>query len=209
MKEQKKSSNIYWIVGILVVLGGLALWSYRSSHAPVALVTDSTKLSGIQTGIAPWPPELTYLRTRLKEMGLPALTAEGTALHIHQHLDLYIDGTLVAVPSHIGINEPAGFISDIHTHDATGIIHVESPVVEDFTLGQFFDIWGVQFTSQSIGGYNAGNGKTIKVFVNGAPYAGDPRQLVLAKHQEIVVTYGTDQEVPTTIPSSYAFPAGL
>ena len=80
-------------------------------------------------------------------MGLPALTAEGEALHTHQHIDIYVDGQPVVVPAYIGINATEGFLSPIHTHDSTGIIHVESPTVRDFTLGEFFDVWGVRFDS--------------------------------------------------------------
>jgi hypothetical protein len=29
----------------------------------------------------------------------------------------------------------------LHTHDETGIIHIESPIKKDFILGQFFDLW--------------------------------------------------------------------
>jgi hypothetical protein len=42
--------------------------------------------------------------------------------------------------------------SPIHTHDTSGIVHIESPTVRPFTLGQFFDVWGVRFTSDCIGG---------------------------------------------------------
>ena len=32
-------------------------------------------------------------------------------------------------------------MSPLHTHDATGIIHVESNMLRNFTLGEFLDIW--------------------------------------------------------------------
>lgn len=139
---------------------------------------------------------------------MPALSAEGTTLHIHQHLDIFINGKQVSVPAGIGINQAAGSIADIHVHDSTGVIHVESPTVRTFTLGQFFDIWGVRFTKNAIGGYATSEEATLKVYSNGKLYEGDPRQLPLKAHQEIVIVYGTDQEAPQTIPSSYVFPAG-
>jgi hypothetical protein len=129
-------------------------------------------------------------------------------LHIHQHLDLVINGTSVAVPADIGVAEAAGFMSPLHTHDASGVIHIESNVVRDFTLGQFFDVWGVRFTRDCIGGYCANATSTLKVYVNGSLVPGDPRALVLSARQEIVVIYGTDQETPKSIPSSYSFPPG-
>jgi hypothetical protein len=138
-----------------------------------------------------------------------SLTGEGQAEHIHEHLDLYIDGHQVLVPAGIGIDQPAGLLSPIHTHDATGIIHVESPVVRDFTLGQFFDVWGVRFDATCVGSTCFGNGRTLSVFLNGEPYAGDPRALVLAAHQEIVVAIGAPGQLPNPIPAAYVFPAGL
>ena len=166
-------------------------------------------LPGLQTGSPPWPAETTQLRARLTAIGLPALTAEGQVQHTHQHLDLYVDGRQVTIPADIGINRTVGFISPIHTHDATGIIHVESPVVRTFTLGELFDVWGVRFDGHCVGGACDGGGRALSVFLDGQPYAGDPRSLVLAAHEEIVVAIGTPAQLPNPIPATYAFPGGL
>lgn len=203
-----KTKTILYIVGFVVVLGVLFSWnSILPSKAPAPIAEPGT-LPGIQTDDAPWGAEIPNLPARLKAIGLPALSAEGTTLHIHQHLDIFIDGKTTPVPANIGINQVAGFISDIHVHDGTGVIHVESPTVQTFTLGQFFDIWGVKFTKDAIGGYVVSGEKTLKVYSNGTLYQGDPRELQLQAHQEIVIVYGTDAETPQSIPSSYAFPAG-
>lgn len=175
----------------------------------LAAFLGSQGLSGIQTGPPPWRAETTQLRARLGAIGLPALTSEGQVQHTHQHLDLYVDGRQVTVPADIGIDRVAGYLAPIHTHDATGIIHVESPVVRDFTLGAFFDVWGVRFDNHCIGGECDGNGRLLSVFVNGQAFAGDPRSIVLVAHQEIVVAIGIPDALPKPIPASYAFPAGL
>ena len=119
----------------------------------------SSKLPGMRTGPLPWPRETAHLRERLQIIALPALTAEGNALHTHQHLDIFINGASVTVPANIGVNEFERFISPLHTHDDTGIIHVESDEIRDFNLGQFFDVWGVGLSRECIGGYcaRAGN----------------------------------------------------
>src|SRR5438132_7158269 len=116
---------------------------------------NAANLPGLQTGEAPWLAEIPNLLARLKAINLPALYEEGNVLHIHQHLDIFVNGKPVTVPADIGINYIAKFISPLHTHDAAGIIHVESDEVRDFTLGQFFDVWGVRFTKDCIGGYCA------------------------------------------------------
>jgi hypothetical protein len=177
--------------------------------AAIIASTQDRSLPGLQTGSPPWPPETSQLRARLDAIGLSALTSEGQVQHTHQHLDLFVDGQRAGVPADIGINRVAAFLAPIHTHDTSGIIHVESPVVRDFTLGEFFDVWGVRFDSHCVGGTCDGGGRVLSVYVNGQPVAGDPRSLILAAHQEIVVSISSPGQVPSPVPSTYAFPAGL
>ncbi|HUX80947.1 MAG TPA: hypothetical protein VMV38_01335 [Candidatus Paceibacterota bacterium] len=200
--------NKFIIGGIIVLVVLLLSWNRLFPTSLPILVTNPNDLPGIQTGTAPWSPEITNLEARLKDIGLPALHAEGSALHIHQHLDMVINGYANPVPADIGINQQADFISPIHTHDGSGVIHVESPTVQDFTLGQFFDIWGVRFTKDALGGYTTNATSTLGVYVNGSRVSGDPRTIVLAEHQEIMIVYGTEKEMPQTIISSYSFPVG-
>ncbi|MDO8515618.1 MAG: hypothetical protein Q7S28_00005, partial [bacterium] len=152
--------------------------------------------------------EIDHLAARLREIGLPALKEEGMVLHIHQHLDIFLNGEHFDVPAGAGINQKDGFISTLHTHDTRGVIHIESPTAATFTLGQFFDVWGVRLTNDCIGGYCNEGENVLKMFVNGTQYNGNPRDLALEPHQEIVVAYGTDAELPDPIPSSYTFQGG-
>lgn len=95
----------------------------------------------LQTGPS-WPANNgRALQLRLRALGLAPLREEGQVVHIHQHLDLFVDGKQVTVPANIGIDAGGGFISDLHTHDTSGIMHVESPTQRSFTLGQFFAVW--------------------------------------------------------------------
>jgi hypothetical protein len=176
---------------------------------PATSASSAASLPGLDSGPPPWSPESANLRARLEAIGLPVLSAESEVLHTHQHLDVLIDGQPVTVPADIGINATEQYLAPIHTHDATGIIHVESPVVRDFTLGEFFDIWGVRLDAHCVGGECDGNGRTLAVYVNGQPVEGDPRAVKLESHQEIVVALGTPAQLPSPIPASYAFPSGL
>ena len=163
-------------------------------------------LASLSTTQAPWPAEETHLRDRLKAMNLPFLSMEGVALHIHQHIDIFVHGQPVTVPANAGIY---GLFSPIHTHDTSGIIHVESTDPNaTYTLKQFFNVWGVQFNDTQIGGYKNDATNKLTVYSNGQPVK-DPVNLQLFKHEEIVVVYGTDQEKPATIPKEYSFPANL
>ena len=210
----KNTSTLWWLAGLLIVIVIIGwLYSNRAStsttpSSPPTTSANSSTLPGIQTSQAPWGANQSDLAQRLAADNLPQLTMEGSVLHIHQHLDLIIGGQPVAVPAEIGINEPAGWLSPIHVHDSTGIIHVESPYVANFTLGNFFDVWGVDFASSTIGGYKTDATHSLRVYVNGQLYAGDPRMLTLASHQEIVIVYGTEAQMPSSIPASFNFPAG-
>jgi hypothetical protein len=189
-----------------VVIGVVVVVAVALSNQPATGAQAS--LPAIQTGAPPWPADTAELRERLEADGLQVLTAEGQVQHTHQHLDLFVGGQAVTIPAGIGIDQAAGIISPIHTHDATGIIHVESPVVRDFTLGELFDVWGVHFDGHCIGGVCDGNGSTLSVFRNGQPVTGDARSLVLAAHDEIVVAIGTAAQLPSPIPSTFGFPVG-
>jgi len=166
-------------------------------------------LPGLQTGKPPWPANSSALTTRLASVNLTGLPQEALAFHIHQHLDLYVDGKHVTVPRFIGIapdsSSPSGFIiTEMHTHKADGILHVESPRDLKYQLKQFFGEWGVRLTSTCMGSFK-GSCKNLRWWVNGKPQVGSPANLVLKPHQEIVISVGPP---PKTIPKSYNFPAG-
>lgn len=198
---------LFLMIGLL--LAGLLFSSkYEKSPPPHPFSSKMDPLPGIQAGNPPWEPELIHLRERLSADGLPALKEEGSALHIHQHLSIYIHGKKIDVPSGIGFNPVERFISPIHTHDGSGIIHIESPTVEKFTLGVFFDVWGVRLSFKCLGSYCEDQKNNIQLFINGVRKEGDPRALELGDHQVIVMTYGENSELPNPIPSQYQFPSG-
>jgi hypothetical protein len=167
-------------------------------------------LPGIQDAPPPWtagngPP----LAARLKAMGIQTSAMEGAVVHIHQHLDVYVDGRKVTLPANVGISVAEGFLSPLHTHDTSGIIHVESHTANEFSLGQVFGVWGVPLNRTTLGSLHAGGGKELRAWVNGRPVHADPTRIVLAAHQEIVIAFGTAAQMPKPVPSSYAFAAGL
>jgi hypothetical protein len=104
-------------------------------------------------------------------------------------------------------HEQNGFVGDgkgfywLHTHDATGIIHIESPDNRTYTLGNFFDIWGQPLTQDNVAGLSG----PLRAFVDGKVYMGSARDIVLKAHQEITLVVG--DPVPT--PPRYIFPEGL
>jgi hypothetical protein len=166
-----------------------------------------TSLPGILTTPPPWSNNTGKLQQRLRAIGLDPLTAEGQVLHIHQHLDLFDAGRHLTVPANVGIDASGRYLAALHTHDTTGIMHVESPTVVSYTLGQFFAVWGVRLDARCVGDLCAGGSKRLRVWVDGKPVAGDPTRIVLDEHQEIVLAYGTSAQVPDPLPKSYDFAA--
>jgi hypothetical protein len=113
------------------------------------------------------------------------------------------------VPANIGItagpDNRANGISALHTHDTTGVIHIESPTAgQVFTLGQLLTEWGV-LGGSGAPGTGAGPLDGWTVYVNGQKNDSGIRNLPLKAHDEIVLSYGT---APAKVPASYDFPAG-
>lgn len=211
----KTLTQYYILIFILIAIIVLAIFNATNKNIPPSSPTPTSPsqqqtdtLPGLQTSAAPWVPEIAHLRERLNILGLPVLATEGSALHTHQHLDIFIHGKTTLIPAGIGINEAENFISPIHVHETDAVIHIESPQVRDFTLGQFFDVWGVRFTGNCLGAYCVDAKNNLAVFVNGNNITTDPRAIVLQQHQEIAIAYGAAEEMPKTIPSSYTFAVG-
>jgi hypothetical protein len=143
--------------------------------------------------------------------GIEGSAREMLQVHVHAHLALFEKGQQIAVPYGIGIVQPFqvnnGFVGVgrgiywLHTHDATGIIHVESPDARTYTLGQFFDIWGRPLDTGNVAGLTG----TVRAFVDGKRYLGNPRGIVLTAHGQITLEVGA----PFVTPPVYAFPKGL
>jgi hypothetical protein len=162
---------------------------------------------GGRTTPPPWAAP-TDVEHRAEVAGLTMLTEEGVVMHLHEHLSVTVDGRRVTVPAHIGIDTVADRYSPIHTHDTTGIVHVESAVPRTFLLGQVFTEWDVELGPGSVGGYHDGrDGAQVAVFVDRERYRGDPRDVVLAERQDIDLVVTTDGSVPPAPTKPYPFPS--
>lgn len=173
------------------------------------------------SGAAPWPAPSDPL-DRAIEAGLEPETHEFLDFHVHAHLDVFVNGEAVEVPGGIGINidDPAvktlegetgvayggidppceePCISPLHTHEADGVLHTESAVDEPNTLGQFFIEWGVELSSECVGGYCTPDA-SIQVFVDGELSRGDPAEIQLVDGREIAIVIGSP---PEDIPSEF------
>jgi len=130
--------------------------------------------------------------------GLQCLSAQGGALHIHQYLDLYINGKQVTVNPGIGIVDSANCLYPLHVHNGEpNVIHNESNQQNvSFTMGQFFDIWGVKLSSSQIGTYKVDSAHQLVIKLidkNGAvtTYTGNPYDIPLGDNETIYMLYNS------------------
>jgi sulfur carrier protein ThiS len=113
-------------------------------------------------------------------------------MHIHPQLSLIINNTSSTVPAQIGIDPSLwkdhsldefgmqsmpemkmSAMAPLHTHDDSGIVHVESTVNRNYTLEEFLNIWGLNL-----------DGKIVKMTLNGKPLP-DFRDHILSDGEQI------------------------
>ena len=169
-----------------------------------ALAATPTLLSGQEIG------QLTFAdgNTPSGGQGQPidgVSCATSDTLHIHSHLSIFRNGVQIALPSHIGVVPNCDY--DIHTHDRSGVVHVESPQVgARFTLGQLFSVWGMLLSNTDVAGL-ADPATPVVAYIydnfGAAPaapvrYEGDLGAIELGPQREITLQIGTDlTELPT------------
>lgn len=132
--------------------------------------------------------------------GIECAPAEQLAYHIHAHLEVYVDGQPRSIPGGIGMvgavaqQTPAGPFYGatgcyywLHTHTSDGVIHIESPTLRIYTLGQFFDEWGQPLKTGQVAG---AKGK-VTAFLNGKLWSKTPRDIRLTPHAVIQLDVGS------------------
>jgi hypothetical protein len=190
--------NLWWLGGGALVVAVIVLAIALTGGSAKPFDVNFAQMSGLQTDPPPWNNGVGELQDRLGQVHLDALAQEQLAFHIHMHLDIYVNGKHVTVPAGIGIST---FITEMHVHAPDGVLHVESAKNRPYTLGQLFGEWSVRLMANCLGRYCG----QLHWWVNGKPQAGNPADLVVHAHQEIVIAAGTP---PAHIPAGYNFPAG-
>jgi hypothetical protein len=165
-------------------------------RAPVAL----RRLEGLSATAAPWPAEYGHLGQRLRVLGLPPVS--DVIYHVHALLHVYVDGRAVTVPANLGISPDGVAFSSLHTHDTTGVLHMEATRPFAFRLSDVFAVWGVAFGPGRLGGYRATRDRRLWVYADGRPVS-DPLGYAIRPHDNLVVAYGRRGSFPTT-PSAAA-----
>jgi len=158
-----------------------------------ATLIASATVAGL---IAVAPPPQGGVAAGQQLAGISCDEMEGQRVHIHQHLAIFDHGKPVMIPNSVGRPLMRACLYWVHTHTPDGIIHIESPTMRTFTLGDFFTIWGQPLSSTQVASAKANKGTTLKVWVNGKPYTGDPRAIPLTPHADIVLEAGPPFPTP-------------
>jgi hypothetical protein len=177
----------------------------RSSFIVLALTLLAAACGGsnggsnltLNTGPAPWPnPD--NVADRIDAAGLPSSATESLTVHYHSHVDIFVNGKSEPVASSIGRDDQSLF-SPLHTHATSGLIHIEAPEDQDFTVEMLLTEWGVRLTNDCIGVY-CGLDTKLKAYVDGTRYTQAISTIVLKRGEEIAIVIGSS---PATIPSSW------
>ncbi len=210
-------------VVVILVFIGFGIFRWHETKRIAAIYATPTPAASLAPGAKAQPKPIQLadggtLGQSLFPKGDSALGGRGSAvdgikcdsepepvlLHVHQHLALFVNGKQIAIPKYVGFvpsssNPSAGCLYWIHTHDAEGIIHVESPHVRLFHLGDFFAIWGQPLRANDVAGFKG----PVTIWLNGARFTGNAKRIPLVEHQQIVIDVGTPASDPF-----YIFPQG-
>ena len=131
------------------------------------------------------------------------------AKRVGVHLELFAKGYVVVVPAGIGLGgrtrRDGAYVRGgrcsypIRTHEPTGLLEVES--AGRLRLGDLAAIWRQPISRRALAGFRG----RVRAWIDGTPWRGDPADVPLRRHANIVVVLGR----PVTVHPSYVFPPGF
>jgi hypothetical protein len=143
---------------------------------------------------------------------------EQTQVHYHAAVQIEYVGNPISIPTDIG-RPPTGCLYWLHMHaESPGVIHIESPANQTYTLGDFFDVWAKSkgtpepLDSTHVSTFTLTKDQQLIVLVDLSDskgptrYSGNPRSIVLKAHEVITLEIAPPVVDP---PPSFTFPSGL
>jgi hypothetical protein len=140
---------------------------------------------------------------------------EQTAYHHHILLTIYIDGQQVSVPAGVGLAGSASAPTCyywLHTHDTSGIIHIEAPQGGNYSLQNFLLIWQSFANTSSTITYPSQLASSAgwTVYINGKQVNEDFSHIDISSnaawHELITIMYNSPNAKPVT---TYSWQTGL
>lgn len=169
---------------------------------PIALAPDATPLvQGTAYNTAAWP---VWWGNGKPVAAVHCLV--GSTWHKHMLISIYNNGKRLGFPNGKGrLHAGCYHAYEMHVHDVTGIVHMESDSPKNFTLGDWFTLWQQPLGRDGTAGlpgpvrfYIIENGKITR-------YDGDPAQIAMVAHREILIVTGT----PLATVPKYQWPLGI
>jgi hypothetical protein len=142
--------------------------------------------------------------------GVVCNTSEQLTYHHHAHLIIFVNGQPRPIPLGTGMVPPAlveqvtggdyatgsqTCLYWLHVHAQDGVLHIESPTPKTYVLAQFFGVWHQALSATQIGPYKG----AVTATVDGKPWPGDPVQIPLYEHTQIVLNLGGPIVTPPPI----------
>jgi sulfur carrier protein ThiS len=160
----KKYSGFVIVIVFILVISGLLLWSRALKNKTEKSLEDMTS----------------------REVALRMTMDMATEFHIHPEIEVIINGEKQDIPPNIGVKQNG--MTALHTHEGGGVIHVESPIQKDFTVGDFFAVWGKIFTKDQIINSVVDESHQIIVTVNGST-VDTFENTVMNDNDKIIISY--------------------
>jgi hypothetical protein len=118
------------------------------------------------------------------------------------HIELFAEGRGVLVPAGIGMSRRGRCMYPLRTADPTGLVWVGAfASLAPPRLGELFALWGQPLGRRRLGAFTG----PVLAFLDGRRWRGDPREIPLHRHAQIVLELGGF----VAPHAAYGFPAGL
>jgi hypothetical protein len=191
--RRKRTILISVIVAVAVLASAITAYALANAHKSTAQNPSAL------------PTEAVFNPAYPPVDGVYCDQLEQLSYHIHVHLTIWLNGSQVTVPSQTGIAPDTSCYYWLHTHDTTGVVHIEAPTPALLNLQQFLDIWGKEFSTL---GYQdqlaSSTGWTI--WIDGKQITGGFNKVAFQPHMVITIAYNSPNVKPDTV---YNFAPGL
>ncbi|MBO0791129.1 MAG: hypothetical protein J2P36_09280 [Ktedonobacteraceae bacterium] len=172
---------IFWITAV------------SAHNQPRTMQVPGTKSSGVASA-TPTPAPTLRPRPAVDNIACQKST-EQAYYHIHAHLTLVINSNPVPIPANVGIAYDSKCLYWLHTHDRSGVIHVESPKRDIYTLGTFLHLWKAQFSNLNYPP-ELDQSKGWIAYVDGRRNWNDFHNIQLISHRLITLAYHSPDITP-------------
>ena len=158
----------------------------------IVLAATSTPLAEISNDAQPaWP---VWRGTGQPVDGVNCMVI--ARYHLHSLISIYHNGKRLGFPGEVGrVNTGCNIAYELHMHDASGIVHMESEVAKTFKLGQWFALWQQPLSRDSV----AGLAGPVRFYIIDnqtiTRYEGNPYDIPMLPHREVLIVTGAPMQV--------------